>query len=161
MATNNCPCGSPTPYEACCGVYHQGSKKPLTAIALMKSRYAAYAKKEINYLLQTTHPGLDTVYEDLEAWANSTTWTRLEILTSSDGLAHQSNGRIEFKAYYLDQATKTHQHHEKSEFSKIDGQWYYSSGEINPETQPETKHTIGRNDPCPCGSGKKHKKCCA
>lgn len=21
-------------------------------------------------------------------------------------------------------------------------------------------HQIGRNDPCPCGSGKKHKKCC-
>jgi hypothetical protein len=21
--------------------------------------------------------------------------------------------------------------------------------------------TVGRNDPCPCGSGKKHKKCCA
>ena len=21
--------------------------------------------------------------------------------------------------------------------------------------------TIGRNDPCPCGSGKKYKKCCA
>ena len=20
---------------------------------------------------------------------------------------------------------------------------------------------VGRNDPCPCGSGKKHKKCCA
>ncbi|MBP9521733.1 MAG: SEC-C domain-containing protein [Enterococcus sp.] len=21
-------------------------------------------------------------------------------------------------------------------------------------------HKIGRNDPCPCGSGKKYKKCC-
>ena len=21
-------------------------------------------------------------------------------------------------------------------------------------------HTVGRNDPCPCGSGKKYKKCC-
>ena len=21
-------------------------------------------------------------------------------------------------------------------------------------------HRVGRNDPCPCGSGKKHKKCC-
>ena len=24
----------------------------------------------------------------------------------------------------------------------------------------ETKVKIGRNDPCPCGSGKKYKKCC-
>src|SRR5258708_6974411 len=23
-----------------------------------------------------------------------------------------------------------------------------------------TRHKIGRNDPCPCGSGKKHKFCC-
>ena len=24
----------------------------------------------------------------------------------------------------------------------------------------EKKPKIGRNDPCPCGSGKKYKKCC-
>ncbi len=24
----------------------------------------------------------------------------------------------------------------------------------------QDRHKIGRNDPCPCGSGKKHKKCC-
>ena len=24
----------------------------------------------------------------------------------------------------------------------------------------EIDHKIGRNDPCPCGSGKKYKKCC-
>ena len=34
-----------------------------------------------------------------------------------------------------------------------------------PETQPVNPHkyaglSVGRNDPCPCGSGKKHKKCC-
>jgi SWIM/SEC-C metal-binding protein len=25
---------------------------------------------------------------------------------------------------------------------------------------PVTSQKIGRNDPCPCGSGKKYKKCC-
>lgn len=25
---------------------------------------------------------------------------------------------------------------------------------------PKTAHKVGRNDPCPCGSGKKYKKCC-
>jgi len=24
----------------------------------------------------------------------------------------------------------------------------------------KTRQKIGRNDPCPCGSGKKYKKCC-
>lgn len=32
------------------------------------------------------------------------------------------------------------------------------SGEHFAETAPKWK--IGRNDPCPCGSGKKYKKCC-
>ncbi len=26
--------------------------------------------------------------------------------------------------------------------------------------EPMKTHTVGRNDPCPCGSGKKYKKCC-
>lgn len=28
------------------------------------------------------------------------------------------------------------------------------------EMQPATSANVGRNDPCPCGSGKKYKKCC-
>jgi len=36
--------------------------------------------------------------------------------------------------------------------------------EQHPEAEKETEqpahHKIGRNDPCPCGSGKKYKKCC-
>jgi preprotein translocase subunit SecA len=26
--------------------------------------------------------------------------------------------------------------------------------------QPKSTKKVGRNDPCPCGSGKKYKKCC-
>ncbi len=29
-----------------------------------------------------------------------------------------------------------------------------------PETIRRTGQKVGRNDPCPCGSGKKYKKCC-
>ncbi|HAG11473.1 MAG TPA: nucleic acid-binding protein [Desulfotomaculum sp.] len=29
-----------------------------------------------------------------------------------------------------------------------------------PSSQPIQNEKIGRNDPCPCGSGKKYKKCC-
>ncbi|MBM3702198.1 MAG: preprotein translocase subunit SecA [Actinobacteria bacterium] len=34
------------------------------------------------------------------------------------------------------------------------------SGSIALQTKPVTAKKIGRNDPCPCGSGKKYKKCC-
>jgi preprotein translocase subunit SecA len=33
------------------------------------------------------------------------------------------------------------------------------SGESSPTTQRHTGEKVGRNDPCPCGSGKKYKKC--
>ena len=29
-----------------------------------------------------------------------------------------------------------------------------------PSTRPVTSHKVGRNQPCPCGSGRKYKKCC-
>ncbi|MCL0041203.1 SEC-C metal-binding domain-containing protein [Dehalococcoidia bacterium] len=37
----------------------------------------------------------------------------------------------------------------------------YHAG-ILKETPPQRKQPVGvgRNDPCPCGSGKKYKKCC-
>jgi preprotein translocase subunit SecA len=32
-------------------------------------------------------------------------------------------------------------------------------GEASAPTQHRTGDKVGRNDPCPCGSGKKYKKC--
>jgi SWIM/SEC-C metal-binding protein len=31
---------------------------------------------------------------------------------------------------------------------------------LNPPTPMRAEPTVGRNDPCPCGSGLKFKKCC-
>jgi SWIM/SEC-C metal-binding protein len=31
---------------------------------------------------------------------------------------------------------------------------------LNPPKTMIAEKKVGRNDPCPCGSGKKHKKCC-
>ncbi|WP_018124622.1 preprotein translocase subunit SecA [Desulfovibrio oxyclinae] len=38
----------------------------------------------------------------------------------------------------------------------------YSGGEEEKEKKPvrRSEPKVGRNDPCPCGSGRKHKKCC-
>jgi preprotein translocase subunit SecA len=36
----------------------------------------------------------------------------------------------------------------------------HSAGRRNRHSQPSKSGKIGRNDPCPCGSGKKYKKCC-
>jgi tetratricopeptide (TPR) repeat protein len=37
----------------------------------------------------------------------------------------------------------------------------YEAGRLEVSDQPfRSEKTVGRNDPCPCGSGKKYKKCC-
>ena len=36
----------------------------------------------------------------------------------------------------------------------------YNTEEEEDGNQPRTSDKIGRNDPCPCGSGKKYKNCC-
>ena len=33
------------------------------------------------------------------------------------------------------------------------------AGDAKPQTVKHTGAKVGRNDPCPCGSGKKYKKC--
>ena len=41
---------------------------------------------------------------------------------------------------------------------QLEAMWKAMIGDGGPSARPEK--TIGRNDPCPCGSGKKYKKCC-
>ncbi len=53
---DTCPCGSGLAYRACCAPFHRGASEAPDAESLMRSRYAAYAKKEIPYLRKTLHP---------------------------------------------------------------------------------------------------------
>ena len=51
---------------------------------------------------------------------------------------------------------------EVCKFANNTRQWVtkgYTQEELNP-TSVIKEETIGRNDLCPCGSGKKYKKCC-
>jgi preprotein translocase subunit SecA len=59
-------------------------------------------------------------------------------------------------------------HEEKSQFADIpasrgEGDAASYKGQLPQEHIPTYKREepkVGRNDPCPCGSGKKYKKCC-
>jgi SEC-C motif-containing protein len=67
---------------------------------------------------------------------------------------------VEFIATFKEKGVVRH-HHERSNFSRVDGEWFFVDGEpVLPETRVNQSPKIGRNDPCPCGSGKKYKKCC-
>jgi len=160
---SNCPCGSEQPYSSCCEPAHNGSCPSKTAEALMRSRYSAYVKKCIPYLGESLHPDHrdDWSEEDTITWADNSEWLSLEILATEKGLENDTEGMVEFVATYMEGKQKT-RHHELSRFMKVNDKWCYVDGATpKPETIRNTTPKIGRNEPCPCGSGKKYKKCCA
>lgn len=121
----------------------------------MRSRYVAYTLKNSEYLLSTWHtstrPSENPVDESLQ-------WRGLEILSTSQGGEGDERGIVEFRAKcrVKDESAGLD---ESSEFVKEDGKWYYLDGSgIKPIRSRQDR--VGRNEPCPCGSGKKYKKCC-
>lgn len=159
MSVDKCPCGSGASYAECCEPLIRGSRTPATAENLMRSRYSAYVKAEIDYLYNTTHPdhrkGYD--HEGTRQWAESSAWEGLEIVSARGG-ENDATGEVEFIATYREGET-VHNHHELGKFGKVDDRWVFIDGKmVGPK--PIISNKVGRNEPCPCGSGSKYKKCC-
>lgn len=172
----NCPCGSSRPYDECCGPLLSGDQVATTAEALMRSRYTAYVEKNFDYLIETTYPDqrhtLDR--DDMKNWMDNCTWKSLQMGRKEKGRESDKEGVVEFVAHYLEGGERK-KHHEISLFRKYKGEWYYEGHQHSCSghhdhghhhhhrevTAPITSEkTAGPNDPCPCGSGRKHKKCC-
>jgi SEC-C motif-containing protein len=156
----NCPCGSGLPYSACCEPYISGAKDAPTAEALMRSRYSAYAEHAIDYIVGTCdredREAVDV--KQTRAWSERSTWLGLKILSVDKGGPLDTEGTVEFEASYEQDGLKDI-HHEKARFKKISGKWFYEDGDIVQKTVVRSGPKVGRNDPCPCGSGKKYKHC--
>lgn len=162
-----CPCGSSQEAVACCLPIIERHQPALTAEALMRARYTAYVKHNVDFVLETTHPDslADSDINAMRAWAEQSEWDGLDVLSTNKGGEADQQGEVEFVARYRLQGV-AQRHHEKSLFVKKDGIWFFKDGEVlasGPAEKPapvinSNKH--GRNDPCPCGSGKKFKKCC-
>jgi len=158
-----CPCSSGRSYADCCAPLIEGTAKASTAEALMRSRYTAYALQVIPYLAGTLHPKQRSDYDNAGAlrWSREADWQGLEIVASSPASAASVTATVEFRASYRRNGVRL-VHQEVSEFRKTDGTWYFYDGRmVNPAPVRHDTPRIGRNDPCPCGSGKKYKKCCA
>jgi SEC-C motif-containing protein len=120
----------------------------------MRSRFTANAVGNGDYLVTTWHP--DTCptgkIRDFPAWFC------LEILATEKGKAGDNRGEVEFKAWYR-QGNEIGLLHERSRFVRVDDRWRYLDGRIIPSLEKQAGK-VGRNSPCPCGSGKKYKRCC-
>ncbi len=154
-----CPCGSRRLFRDCCEPFILNQKHPSTAEELMRSRYSAFTVAATGYLLKTSHPRLrkQLKEEDLLSWARENQWQRLEVSDTIKGQPADTEGEVTFKAFYLDPEGKPQVHHEHSRFVKDENRWLYLSGSA---PSPLPRKTPGRNEPCPCGSGKKFKQCC-
>lgn len=147
-----CVCGSGLAFDACCQRYIGGSDKAPTPEALMRSRYTAYALGgHGEYLLKTWHPATAAGVDVESLSRREVDWISLEVKSSAvDG----DSGSVHFVATSRSE-TGFDKMEEISAFTRVAGRWLYIGGEVS-----QTKADIGRNDTCPCGSGKKYKKCC-
>jgi len=151
--SKKCPCGSGRNYDKCCARYLEGKANPTNPEMLMRSRYTAYTKADIAYISKTMS-GKAIASFDEEAstkWATTSEWLGLTILKADPVAVDETVGYVDFLVKYKTDG-QIFSHHEISEFHKVEDIWYYVDGIVNPK--------FGRNDPCFCGSGKKHKKCC-
>lgn len=155
----HCPCGTGRSWTDCCEPIIEGAPAPGPE-ALMRSRYSAYARGALGHLKASLHPKSLADYDELGAqrWAEGSEWIGLEVVNSRE---EGDRGEVEFIATFRRRGIRN-QHHERARFVREDGHWYYMDGDlVTAGTVRREGARIGRNEPCPCGSGKKYKRCCA
>lgn len=92
----------------------------------MRSRYTAFVLLDAGYLLRTWHPRTAPAELELDP---GTEWRRLDILSTSRGGPLDTEGTVEFKAYYRHGGERGALH-EISRFVREDRRWLYLDGEI-------------------------------
>ena len=164
----DCRCGMNFPYTDCCAPLIRGAVFADTAEDLMRSRYTATTQGNWDYLIQTTcaEERADKSPADFEK--EGIEWQGLEILDTRQGEREDEAGEVTFVARYT-VAGEAKKLQETSKFIKENGRWMYSEKQSTVHADPAAARKpvkrsaakVGRNAPCPCGSGKKYKKCCA
>lgn len=121
-----CPCGRPTPYASCCGLYHAGNPAP-DPESLMRSRYCAYVQRLEDYLLATWHPSTRPPALNFAA-EPPPKWLGLDVKARNQA---GNTATVEFVARCRI-GGRAQRLHEISHFVREDDRWYYLSGEIEP-----------------------------
>jgi len=150
-----CPCASGKTFGQCCGPILNGEHKAETAVELMRARYSAYAVGDVKFLFASSGPEVRAEFDEKTTrdWSKSAQWQGLDVTATEKGGKDDEEGEVSFVAHYAANGQKC-EHREHATFRKIDG--VIENNEPYRREEPK----IGRNDPCPCGSGKKYKKCC-
>lgn len=124
----------------------------------MRARFSAHAVGNFKFLHDSYRAtaGRPYVPEDGEP---EITWTRLEI-HGHETTDNPDRSFVDFSAYGTEVGVEKVLH-EKAEFLRVNGTWLYNREmRLGPAPYRSASPKVGRNDPCPCGSGKKYKHCC-
>ena len=115
--------GRPVAYADCCGICHAGEAAP-DAERLMRSRYSAFVRGDVPYLLATWYASTRPVSLELDANAK---WLGLEI--KRHRMTGQDAAEVEFVARFRVEGRAVRQH-ELSRFVREGGRWYYVDGDV-------------------------------
>lgn len=118
----------------------------------MRSRYCAFTLGEVDYIRRSWHARFRPAELELEP---APRWLGLEVIAAEE---RGDEATVEFEARLLLDG-KVDAIHERSGFVREQGQWYYTEGQLLAPSFTPWKP--GRNEACPCGSGRKFKHCCA
>lgn len=125
-----CPCGRPQPYAQCCGALHaefarSGQLAAPDAESLMRSRYSAYVRDELAYLLASWHAS--TRPAELPPNEPGLQWLGLAVK------AHQQLDADHATVQFVARSKlggRAHRLAETSRFVRENGQWFYVDGDL-------------------------------
>ena len=149
-AKADCPCGSGKSYIKCCGSLHKDEDAfaAATAEQIVRARYSAYAKREVDFIIASTHPlNEHNFMADIDHWRKTIETNcydnfelkKCEILSEEyEGEGLEEVATVKFKATMtqIDSREKV-AFEETSTFKRAGkhirrGAWLYLSGEIEP-----------------------------
>lgn len=139
----------------------------------MRSRFSAYVLQLVPYIADTYYPAVqaDEALVEITTFAGNARFVALQVLSSGDtpavnlaqfpvlppdilAIPSAIFSYVHFKVWFFI-ADKLHVLEEHSRFIRVNGLWRYVDGVLLPHAVVKA----GRNELCPCGSGKKYKVC--
>jgi SEC-C motif-containing protein len=133
---------------------------PKSPKAMLEARYRAHVKGDIDFIIASCHPDVRRKQdrEEIERWSRESKWLGLKVEEHTE---EGDVGHVRFTCRYMDAGGHEVLHSEIAEFRKAeDDRWYFYDSKRPSTTMTREEPKVGRNDPCPCGSGRKYKKCC-
>ena len=122
---SGCPCGGPT-FDECCGPVLADPRSAASPEALMRSRYTAHTRHDVDHLAATWHPDHrpSAIAHDPDV-----RWRGLEIVDAPPAAENDQDGIVEFIASFSRNGDP-HSLHERSRFLRVDGAWLYTDGDL-------------------------------